>query len=258
MIAVLAEIGSSRFPLIRLEIGHLPILSKQRYAKYHEKMKPVCDGWYVNTTSDTEQKYMQLRSISDQLALNLKIEINTVFEESIKHPGFKRNRFYGTLMVTLPNGEVICNEKANLAYLETLKKIGIEDIMRCHINYGGKAFVSTSKVANNQVQIDEQHWVFAPRGIKNCEKMLRMIGTVLHINLKFKVLENVCLDKFQKGIINLYNLIISNSHLIPSSKEETKQLYFSFVEDMIDNWPTVSLATKTACKKHAYFVQSIL
>lgn len=36
-------------------------------------IKPVCDGRYVNIQSDTGQKYIQLRSISDSLNLGLTV-----------------------------------------------------------------------------------------------------------------------------------------------------------------------------------------
>ena len=78
MIATLKEIGSDSFPQIDMTMCHLPLLSKTVYPKYEEWMKPVCDGWYVNTQSDTETKYMQLRSISDQLALGLVVEVGLI------------------------------------------------------------------------------------------------------------------------------------------------------------------------------------
>ncbi|KEJ86301.1 hypothetical protein HMPREF1002_00502 [Porphyromonas sp. 31_2] len=40
-------------------------------------MRHITDGWYVNIQSDTQQKYLQLRSINEILKLNLKIEIGT-------------------------------------------------------------------------------------------------------------------------------------------------------------------------------------
>lgn len=80
MIETLTEIGSNRFPEINLEIGHLPLLSKEIYAKFKEWMKPVCDNWYMNARSDSEDKYIQLRSINDQLDLGLKIELSEDLE----------------------------------------------------------------------------------------------------------------------------------------------------------------------------------
>ncbi|MGG6545680.1 UNVERIFIED_CONTAM: hypothetical protein NY100_09715 [Prevotella sp. 15_C9] len=43
-------------------------------------MKPLCNGWYVNTQANTDCKYIQLRAINEQLSLGLTIEIGTDFE----------------------------------------------------------------------------------------------------------------------------------------------------------------------------------
>ena len=45
---------------------------KPRYVK---PCKPVGDGWYVNTCSDTPTKYEQIKKISTDLGLNLQVEI---------------------------------------------------------------------------------------------------------------------------------------------------------------------------------------
>lgn len=45
---------------------------KQRYAK---PCKPVSNGWFVNTCSDTQTKYEQIKYISDNLKLNLEITL---------------------------------------------------------------------------------------------------------------------------------------------------------------------------------------
>lgn len=74
-ISVLCEIGPERFHDINLELCHRPLLAQEIYPRYKDWMKPVCDGWYVNTQSDTGQKYMQLRAINDSLNLGLTVEV---------------------------------------------------------------------------------------------------------------------------------------------------------------------------------------
>ena len=44
MIAALKKIGVDKFPLIKLELCHLPLLSKEIYPKYKKDMKPICEG----------------------------------------------------------------------------------------------------------------------------------------------------------------------------------------------------------------------
>ncbi|MDE6286797.1 MAG: hypothetical protein K2L99_07375, partial [Muribaculaceae bacterium] len=84
-IGALCEIGSDKFARITLQSNHLPIMSQEIYPRLKNYMKPVCDGWYVNIQSSTDQKYMQLRSISDSLGLDLKVEIGDDFE-ILKNP----------------------------------------------------------------------------------------------------------------------------------------------------------------------------
>ena len=44
--------------------------------------KPLGNGWYVNVQSDSDQKYMQLVSIVQQLGLDWKIEVGSDFTPS--------------------------------------------------------------------------------------------------------------------------------------------------------------------------------
>lgn len=86
MIAVLNEIGEDLFSSVKLEMCHLPLLSKEIYPKYQKDMKPICDGWYLNAQSNSDTKFLQLMSINDQLALGLKIELGSDFE-TVEDPG---------------------------------------------------------------------------------------------------------------------------------------------------------------------------
>ena len=80
MIDVLKEIGSQRFPEITLEMARYPLLSQEDNPKFKGYMKPVCDGWFLNTQSNTDTKYIQVKAISTLLGVNLKIEIGSDFE----------------------------------------------------------------------------------------------------------------------------------------------------------------------------------
>ena len=73
MIDVLKEIGSQRFPEITLEMARYPLLSQEDNPKFKGYMKPVCDGWFLNTQSNTDTKYIQVKAISTLLGVNLKM-----------------------------------------------------------------------------------------------------------------------------------------------------------------------------------------
>ena len=76
-VEALSMIGSERFQEVKLESYHLPLISQEIYPRFKEWMKPIGDGWYVNTQSDSDQKYMQLVSIKQQLGLDWKIEVGS-------------------------------------------------------------------------------------------------------------------------------------------------------------------------------------
>ena len=118
-------------------------------------MKPVGEGWYLNAQSNSDNKYMQLRSINDQLSLGLTIELGTDFETQINPNKEKRSRTKDKLLVKFPDGEYVANDSALDTYLETIWKLGIDDIMRKHLTWGDKDLITTSQVANGQVQVDE-------------------------------------------------------------------------------------------------------
>lgn len=188
MIAVLTEIGSDKFSSIKLELCHLPLLSKEIYSKYEEWMKPVCDGWYINTQSNSDSKYLQLRSINIQLNLGLSIEVGTEFETQEKPDKEKKSRVKDKLLVKFPDGDYVANSSALDTYLEVIWKLCIDDIMRRHLTWGGLELITTTQIVNSQVQIGEQRWVIVPNMTKEKVKLLRVIGAMLHIKLEITII----------------------------------------------------------------------
>lgn len=188
MIHVLEEIGSDVFPEINLELCHQPLLSKEIYPQYEEWMKPVCDGWYLNAQSDSDSKYLQLRSINEQLSLGLNIEIGTDFETEKKPVREKKSRTKNKLLVKFPDGEYVGNDSALDTFLEVVWKLGVDNIMRKHLTWGNKRLITTSKVINTQVQVGENRWIIVPGATKEKVKLLRMIMALLHIDLEITII----------------------------------------------------------------------
>lgn len=188
MIDVLTEIGSDKFSAINLELCHLPLLSKEIYPQYKEWMKPVCDGWYLNTQSNSDSKYMQLRSINEQLSLGLSIELGTDFKAENNPNKEKKSRTKDKLLVKFPNGEFVGNNSALDTFLEVIWKLGINEIMRKNLTWGGNSLITISKVINSQVQVGENRWVIVPGTTKDKMKLLRVIGAMLHISLEITII----------------------------------------------------------------------
>ena len=184
MVAVLQELGEGVISKIRLELCHLPLVSKEIYPKYRKWMKPICDGWYINTQSNSDSKFLQLKAINEQLTLNLKIELGDDFEADDNPNKEKRTKSKDKLLVKFPDGQYFANNSALDTFLEVVWEIGIDNIKRKELSWGGNPLVTTSKMFNNQVQVDSQRWIVVPNTTKDKVKLLRVIGAMLHINME--------------------------------------------------------------------------
>lgn len=188
MIAVLNEIGEDLFSSIKLEMCHLPLLSKEIYPKYQKDMKPICEGWYLNAQSNSDTKFLQLMSINDQLHLGLKIELGAGFD-TVEDPGKeKRTRSRDKLLVKMPDGEYIANNSALETFLEVVWKLGIEDIRKKKLSWCGNPLITSKKMVYNQIQIDSDRWIIVPNSTKEKVKLLRVIGAMLHIKMDINII----------------------------------------------------------------------
>ena len=60
--------------------------------------------------------------------------------------------------------------------------------MRKRLTWTGKDLITTTKITNNQVQIDEHRWIIVPNTTKDKAKLLRVIKAMLHINMEITVI----------------------------------------------------------------------
>lgn len=188
MIAVLNEIGEEKFPSIKLELCHLPLLSKEIYPRYKKDMKPICDGWYLNAQTNSDGKFLQLKAINDQLDLGLKIETGTDFETQEEPDKERRSKSKDKLLIKMPDGEYIANDSALDTFLEVVWQLGIEDIRKKDLSWGGNPLVTNQKIAKNQVQVDSNRWIIVPNTTKDKVKLLRVIGAMLHIKMDINII----------------------------------------------------------------------
>lgn len=184
MIATMQELGDDVIANIKLQSCHLPLLSKEIYPKYKEWMKPVCNGWYLNTQSNSDTKFLQLNAINEQLSLGLKIELGEDFVGQDNPNKEKRTRTKGEILVKLPDGQCFANNSITNTFLEVIREIGIDKIKQKELTWCGKPLITTSKMFNGQVQIDNERWFIVPNTTKDKVKLLRVIGAMLRINME--------------------------------------------------------------------------
>ena len=184
MIATMQEMGDDVIANIKLQSCHLPLLSKEIYPKYKEWMKPVCNGWYLNTQSNSDTKFLQLNAINEQLSLGLKIELGEDFVAQDNPNKEKRTRTKGEILVKLPDGQCFANNSITNTFLELIREIGIDKIKQKELTWCGKPLITTSKMFNGQVRIDNERWIIVPNTTKDKVKLLRVIGAMLRINME--------------------------------------------------------------------------
>ena len=184
MIATMQELGDGVIANIKLLSCHLPLLSKEIYPKYKEWMKPVCNGWYLNTQSNSDTKFLQLNAINEQLSLGLKIELGEDFVAQDNPNKEKRTRTKGEILVKLPDGQCFANNSITNTFLELIREIGIDKIKQKELTWCGKPLITTSKMFNGQVRIDNERWIIVPNTTKDKVKLLRVIGAILRINIE--------------------------------------------------------------------------
>lgn len=184
MIATMQEFGDDVIANIKLQSCHLPLLSKEIYPKYKEWMKPVCNGWYLNIQSNSDTKFLQLNAINELLSLGLKIELGEDFVAQDNPNKEKRTRTKGEILVKLPDGQCFANNSITNTFLEVIREIGIDKIKQKELTWCGKPLITTSKMFNGQVRIDNERWIIVPNTTKDKVKLLRVIGAMLRINME--------------------------------------------------------------------------
>lgn len=184
MIATMQALGDDVIANIKLQSCHLPLLSKEIYPRYKEWMKPVCNGWYLNTQSNSDTKFLQLNAINEQLSLGLKIELGEDFIAQDNPNKEKRTRTKGEILVKLPDGQCFANNSITNTFLELIREIGIDKIKQKELTWCGKPLITTSKMFNGQVRIDNERWIIVPNTTKDKVKLLRVIGAMLRINME--------------------------------------------------------------------------
>lgn len=188
MIATLNKIGEDKFPLIKLKLCHLPMLSREIYPKYKKYMKPVCEGWYLNAQSNSDSKFLQLSAINDLLDLGLKIELGDDFETQEEPKKEKRSKTKDKLLIKMPDGEFVANDSTIETFLEAVWLLGIDDIRKKELSWGGNPLITTTKLYNNQIQVDKDRWIIVPNTTRDKVKLLRVIGAMLHIKMEVNII----------------------------------------------------------------------
>ena len=188
LIEALRKIGSENFPKIDLKVAGLPLISKEIYPQYKESMREVCDGWYVVLNGGTSEKYIQLRSIAQQLGINMEVEIGDNFITQRASRDLSGRRRDDKLLVKFPDGTFVAGDNPIDTLLEAIWKIGPENIRRKELMFKDKQIITLSKMYNGQVQVGKNMWLTIPSSTKDKYKMLRFIDMMMRLGLETNII----------------------------------------------------------------------
>ncbi len=187
-IEALRKLGSENYSKIKLMVAGVPFFSKEIYPKFKDTMKELCDGWYVVMTGGTSGRYIQLRSIAQQLGINMEVELGDNFittKAKTEHTRAKRD---DKLLVKFPSGEYAAGENPIDTLIDAIWQIEPEKILRKELEYKGKPIITLSKKFNGQVQVGKNYWLTVPGTTKEKYKMLSIINLMMKLGLEITLI----------------------------------------------------------------------
>lgn len=129
------EVIENSFPDLINEINILHagvnIVSKELDPRYKGSQKPIKGGWYVMTNSSSAQKKEDLERISDDMELDLKVELVPLVK--VDKSQHKTSHRYQKIRVTFPDGRVIQPNKVSDTLVEVVKFAGSEAVYDLNI-----------------------------------------------------------------------------------------------------------------------------
>ena len=171
---------------INLVRRHLPLVSRECYAIFGKDMKLIKDGWYVNTQSDTTEKYLELRSIVEQLNLDYIVEIGYDFVPTSGSRPRGPRKPKTNFSVDLPDGTLIHGDNARETYLEVIRTIGPEKLFYRNASFLGREIITRHLKFPNQEELEKGVWVTVPTTTDEKMKALEAIKKKLGIEFEME------------------------------------------------------------------------
>ena len=105
------------------------LVLKNPKPRYEKPCKPVGNGWLVNTCSDTPTKYEQIKQISDELGLNLQVEIISSESKPSSYVTNNITSSYDTNNIN-SNSCIVSDCPSNYAVRDTNSMLTVDDIVQ--------------------------------------------------------------------------------------------------------------------------------
>ena len=182
-IEAIKKIGPSTFAQAGLEIGKLPVVTTECYDKYKGYMFDLGDGWWVNTQSDSSQKYLQLLSAKSKLGLDYEIQMAEEFD-TYSETEAKRPRKRDTMCVVFGEDDYIFENHSEDAFVKAVERIGAEWIMQRCLEFMGKDIVTRYNKYPKQRSLAGGLWVTIPATTKDMRRCINYISQKLNLGIE--------------------------------------------------------------------------
>lgn len=184
----LRKLGADNVAVLNMEWRHNSLCSKTPILGYEQYMKPLDNGWLVNTQSDTSEKYLILKSVASKLRVECTVEIGEDFETSNAKGFTKARKRIGGLLIQFPNGEFIGGDSPKDSYIQAITKIGLDTISYKGFEDHGQELVTRYNKYRGQVQCGDK-WITIPGQTKDKILALKRISLKLNLDLKITVID---------------------------------------------------------------------
>lgn len=182
------KIGADTVARLNMEWRHNALCSKEPIPGYEQYMKPLDNGWLINTQSDTSEKYLILKSIVTKLGLDCTVEVGDDFETS-KAKGFVKTRQrVGGLLIQFADGEFVGGDSPKDSYIQAITKIGIDTVCYKGFEDHGQELVTRYNKYKGQVQSGDK-WITIPGQTKDKISALQRISRKLNLGLKITIID---------------------------------------------------------------------
>lgn len=182
------KIGADRVAGLNIEWRHNALCSKEPIPGYEQYMKPLDNGWLINTQSDTSEKYLIIKSIISKLGVDCTVELGEDFETS-KAKGFiKKRQRVGGLLIQFADGEFVGGDSPKDSYIQAITKIGLDTICYKGFEDHGQELVTRYNKYKGQIQSGDK-WITIPRQTKDKISALKRISLKLKLGLKITVID---------------------------------------------------------------------
>lgn len=182
------KIGADRVAGLNIEWRHNALCSKEPIPGYEQYMKPLDNGWLINTQSDTSEKYLIIKSIISKLGVDCTVELGEDFETS-KTKGFvKKRQRIGGLLIQFADGEFVGGDSPKDSYIQAITKMGLDTICYKGFEDHGQELVTRYNKYKGQIQSGDK-WITIPGQTKDKISALKRISLKLNLGLKITVID---------------------------------------------------------------------